>query len=438
VPVDRAPPLPLSPFTSPRPLAHPTLGPLARSSYPRALLDHVVAFLDRTPPTATPTAPPTLVDLGCGPGLSTFDWLNLPSSASSSPRFSRIIGVDPSQGMVTAARDILADRGGPPPSADIRFEVARGDHLAHVVADESVDLAIAGQAAHWFDAPATYAELARVLKPGGAFAFWVRPRPLSRSLFLPLDRHADPLSHTQGYGEFFFPGKPELSALIPRYSAGTLGPSLPPSLPCSLSLRALAHLAPALPLAGPYWEQPGRSIVEDLLVPFPLPAASSSSSPIPSSTASQFDPASLTRTFFLRPQAAADADAEPHALPPLLEPIAASLGPPSPSSSSSTTWLAPSPSPSPTSSPSPTTGLARLEVHRTLLLTRQWSPAQLEGYLRTWSAAHAFDEAHPGRDVVSGFLRELREAEGGLRELGEGETVEVAWEVGIVMGRKKA
>ncbi|GAA5843628.1 hypothetical protein JCM9279_000812 [Rhodotorula babjevae] len=356
----------------------------SRPSYPRALLDHIVAFLDRAPP-ATTAAPTTLVDLGCGPGLSTFDWLDLPSSStssSSSHRFSRIIGVDPSPGMVAAARSILADRA-TSAGQNVRFEVARGDKLSAVVDDHSVDLVIAGQAAHWFDAPATYAELARVLKPGGAFAFW-------------------------GYGEFFFPGKPELSALIPRYSGGTL---------------------------GPYWEQPGRSIVEDLLVPFPLPATSSSSS-IPSSTAAQFDPASLTRTFFLRPDAPDGAPAEPHALPPLLEPLAAPLGPPSSSSSRSTTWLAPSPSSS--ASPTPTS-LARLEVHRTLLLTRRWTLPQLEGYLRTWSAAHAFDEAHPGEGeggVVSGFVRELEAA--GLKELGEGETVEVAWEMGVVMGRKKA
>ncbi|GAA5945145.1 hypothetical protein JCM3775_004870 [Rhodotorula graminis] len=365
----------------------------SRPSYPRALLDHVVAFLDRAPPSTTTSTPPTtLVDLGCGPGLSTFDWLSLPSSSSSSstststttsPRFERIIGIDPSPGMVAAARTILADRD-PTPSADIRFEVARGDKLDGVVDDSTVDLVIAGQAAHWFDAPATYAELARVLKPGGAFAFW-------------------------GYGEFFFPGKPDLSALIPPYSGGTL---------------------------GPYWEQPGRSIVEGLLVNFPLPAASPSS-PIPSSTASQFDPASLTRTFFLRP------DAEQGALPPLLEPLAAPLRPPSTSSSSlSTTWLAPSPSSSAASpaAPSPT-GLARLEVHRTLLLTRHWSVAELEGYLRTWSAAHAYDEAHSSEgngkgDVVSGFVRQLRER--GLGELSEGETVEVAWEMGLVMGRKRA
>lgn len=198
-------------------------------------------------------------------------------------------------------------------------------------------------------------------------------------------------------------------------------------------MGSLADLDPARPHTGPYWEQPGRSIVEDLLVPFPLPAASPSS-PIPSSTASHFDPVALTRTFFLRPDAG-----EPHALPPLLEPLAAPLGPPFSSSSSSssrtTTWLAPSPS-----SPSTPTGLARLEVHRTSLLTRRWTVAQLEGYLRTWSAAHAYDEAHPGArgegGVVSGFVRELEDA--GLGDLGSEGTVEVAWDVGIVLGRKKS
>lgn len=31
-----------------------------------------------------------------------------------------------------------------------------------------------GQAAHWFNTEKVYPELARVLKPGGAFVFWVR------------------------------------------------------------------------------------------------------------------------------------------------------------------------------------------------------------------------------------------------------------------------
>ena len=38
--------------------------------------------------------------------------------------------------------------------------------------DASVDLVLVAQAAHWFDLPAFYAEVARVLRPGGVLAVW--------------------------------------------------------------------------------------------------------------------------------------------------------------------------------------------------------------------------------------------------------------------------
>lgn len=159
-------------------------------------------------------------------------------------------------------------------------------------------------------------------------------------------------------------------------------------------------------------------------MPFPLPSsASPSSSSIPESTAAQFDPSSLTRSFFLRP-APASSDAPLPPLPGLdsLSPSAQSL-PPSSSSSSSHSWTSPPSIPS----------LAQLHLSRTLLLTKHWTLADLERYLRTWSAAHAHDERHgEGADVVSGFVRALRD--GGMRE---GERYEVGWEVGIVMGRRR-
>ncbi|GAA6005998.1 class I SAM-dependent methyltransferase [Rhodotorula paludigena] len=382
----------------------------ARPSYPPALFTHILAHAGH----AQGTQPATLLDLGCGPGVSTFDWLPL-------DRFHRIIGTDPSQGMVTAARGILEDRrvkGEVPAAVDVRFEVARADNLAGVVDDDSVDLAVAGQAAHWFDAPATFRELARVLKPGGAFAFW-------------------------GYGEFFFPERPELSALIPGYSAGTL---------------------------GPYWEQPGRSIVEALLTPIPFPVPSASSSSAPDDALSSFDPSSFTRSFFLRP---GDTVSVPSAFPP-------SPDPPLPTApgASAAYRLAPS-----ALATSPALA-ATTTLERTLLLRRQWTREQLAAYLRTWSAAHSFNTAHsasppspaassasstPQRthaqaaassvmkvregearqrglgqresdqggddvDCVATFLEQLERA--GLK-LGEGETVEVAWEMGVMMGRKK-
>ncbi|ORY84174.1 S-adenosyl-L-methionine-dependent methyltransferase [Leucosporidium creatinivorum] len=294
----------------------------SRPSYPPALYQHVLSY---APPAADGKG--LLLDLGCGPGLSTFAFV---------PLFERVLGLDPSEGMVRAARGVLEQRvekgeidlqGG---KREARFEQGKGEDLHGIVEDASVDLVVAGQAAHWFDPPKVYSELRRVLKPGGAFAFW-------------------------GYGEFFFPNLPELNKLIPAYSAGTL---------------------------GPYWQQPGRSIVESLLTPFPFPSPSSSTS------GPDFDPTTFHRSFFLRSGGS----------PP-------SLSTPDP--------------PSTTTSVDP------------LLLTHQWSLKDIEAYLRTWSSASTYKDEHPGEeDVVSAMVERLRE--GGLKD---DEKVEVGWEMGVVMGR---
>ncbi|GAA5983826.1 hypothetical protein JCM10908_005941 [Rhodotorula pacifica] len=325
----------------------------SRPSYPPALFKHILAYLDNPPPSsaAAAVAPRTLLDCGCGPGLSTFDWTD-------HARFDRIVGIDPSSGMVKAANTILQDRK-LPAGVEIDFKVARADQLKGVVEAESVDLAVAGQAAHWFNPEKTYSELARVLKPGGAFAFW-------------------------GYGEFYFPTRPDLSALIPPYSAGTL---------------------------GRYWEQPGRSIVESLLAPFPFPSSSPSSS--------QFDPSSFTRSFFLR-KSPSNTE-QPSPLPFKLE----GLDPHAREGSHNLR------------SDENGNGTPRT-VHLSRsgsLLTRQWTLSQLIGYLRTWSAAHAYNEQNPAAvDCVDEFVTKLEKE--GLR-LTEEETIEVAWDVGIIMGRKK-
>jgi len=61
----------------------------------------------------------------------------------------------------------------------------------------------------------------------------------------------------------------------------------------------------------------------------------------------------------------------------------------------------------------------------------------LDAYLRTWSSLHKYSEEHRGegeggKDVVIELLEGLKR-EG----WGEGEKVEAAWEVGMVMGKKK-
>ncbi|GAA5841906.1 hypothetical protein JCM5353_001184 [Sporobolomyces roseus] len=309
----------------------------ARPHYPAALHSHVLNYASSP---SSSSSPRTLVDLGCGPGLSTFPFSN---------HFDNIVGVDPSNNMVQAARGIQREKEdkGEIESINFRFEQGRGHELDQIIKqDESVDLVVAGQAAHWFDPLPTYRSLARILKPGGAFCFW-------------------------GYGEIFFPSRPELTQLIPPYSGGLL---------------------------GPYWEQPGRSIVESLLVPFPLPLPHnfpSTSSPSDHSILNSFEPSSLKRSFHL-------------------------------SSSSSSS------SPSLSSSES---SMIETSIHP-LLLKKEMTLDDLEAYLRTWSSLHKYNEEHRkeegGKDVVEELLERMRG-----RGWREGEKVEAAWEVGMVMGKKK-
>ncbi|KAK8069851.1 S-adenosyl-L-methionine-dependent methyltransferase [Apiospora phragmitis] len=88
----------------------------------------------------------TIVDLGCGPGNSVREL---------APKFQHAFGLDPSEGMIGAARSL----GGTTASGElIRFEI--------------VDLIVASTAAHWFDLERFWPRAAAVLKPGGTVAFW--------------------------------------------------------------------------------------------------------------------------------------------------------------------------------------------------------------------------------------------------------------------------
>jgi SAM-dependent methyltransferase len=108
----------------------------------------------------------TLVDIGCGPGLATL---------ALAPRFTHAIGLDPSAGMIAIARSQLEGQDPPSPS-NIRFEISTaeelGSNLIPPVADSSVDLITASNAAHWFNMSGFWPSAARILKPGGSVAMW--------------------------------------------------------------------------------------------------------------------------------------------------------------------------------------------------------------------------------------------------------------------------
>lgn len=83
--------------------------------------------------------------------------------------------------------------------------------------DSSVDIIVAGQAAHWFDYPKFFPEMKRILRKGGTLALW-------------------------GYKDHVFVNYPKATNILNHYAHGK-------------DERLL----------GPYWSQPGRSIVENKL-----------------------------------------------------------------------------------------------------------------------------------------------------------------------------
>ena len=106
----------------------------------------------------------TVLDAGCGTGQATRDLV---------PYFTNAIGLDPSEGMIDAARAFSTSAAAP-----IRFEVSPaevlGTNLEPPIADGSVDLLTAATAAHWFDMARFWASAARVVRPGGTVALWAR------------------------------------------------------------------------------------------------------------------------------------------------------------------------------------------------------------------------------------------------------------------------
>lgn len=85
------------------------------------------------------------------------------------------------------------------PCPGVSYRVAAAEMSG--LAPASVDLVTVAQAAHWFDLPLFYAEVKRVLRPGGVLALWCYER-------LNVDSASDPL--------------------IESFYSNTLGPYWPP------------------------------------------------------------------------------------------------------------------------------------------------------------------------------------------------------------------
>ncbi len=111
-----------------------------RPQYPPALASDLAALAP---------ARGLAVDVGCGTGQLT---------TLLADHFDRVVGLDPSEDQIASA------------TAHARVSYASASATTLPLADRSVDLVTAAQAAHWFDLRAFYAEVRRVSTPGGVIA----------------------------------------------------------------------------------------------------------------------------------------------------------------------------------------------------------------------------------------------------------------------------
>jgi SAM-dependent methyltransferase len=113
-----------------------------RPRYPEALFAYLAKL---------PTRRGLAWDCAAGSGQATVGLL---------PHFLRIVATDASAALLASA------------PADPRIEYRVAPAKASGLESGSADLITVAQAAHWFDLPAFYQEVDRVLAPGGALALW--------------------------------------------------------------------------------------------------------------------------------------------------------------------------------------------------------------------------------------------------------------------------
>ncbi|KIL83734.1 hypothetical protein FAVG1_13010 [Fusarium avenaceum] len=105
-----------------------------------------------------------LVDIGCGPGTATH---------TLAPNFKTTYGLDPSEGMISAARSVDQNSS---TGDNVIFEVSTaeslGSDLKDPIIDGTVDLITAATCAHWFDMQGFWQQAAKALKTGGTVALW--------------------------------------------------------------------------------------------------------------------------------------------------------------------------------------------------------------------------------------------------------------------------
>jgi ubiquinone/menaquinone biosynthesis C-methylase UbiE len=110
-------------------------------------------LLDLLPQLASSQRPRMVVDLGSGTGLSTYAW---------SEHADIVVGIEPNADMRLQAEAKRANED------NVIFMEGVADEIG--LPDECADIVTASQSLHWMDPQPTFAEVRRILRPGGVFA----------------------------------------------------------------------------------------------------------------------------------------------------------------------------------------------------------------------------------------------------------------------------
>ncbi|MFN0277392.1 MAG: class I SAM-dependent methyltransferase [Pyrinomonadaceae bacterium] len=149
-----------------------------RPDYPREIISYLVANCGLTRKSV-------IADVGCGTGISAKMFLE---------NGNRVFGVEPNSSMREAAEEYLASFP--------NFKPVDGTSDETRLANGSVDLVVAAQAFHWFDAEKTRHEFKRILKPDGHVVLIWNERQLDTTPFLVeyeafLLKYADDYEHVR-------------------------------------------------------------------------------------------------------------------------------------------------------------------------------------------------------------------------------------------------
>lgn len=113
-----------------------------RPQYPGALFDWLAV---------NSPGPDRALDIACGNGQASRPLLK---------HFRQVLACDASPEQLHAAPDLLG------------IDCFAADATTQPLADASLDLIVVAQALHWFATPAFFAEVRRLLRPGGLFCAW--------------------------------------------------------------------------------------------------------------------------------------------------------------------------------------------------------------------------------------------------------------------------